>query len=64
MMYLLSPFLNKLINSLKRKEYQKLLLILIVGFSVLAMFVVCILIEWIRKKILELIKRKNKILNS
>ncbi len=36
MMYILSPFLNKLINALEKKEYQKLLLILIVGFSVVS----------------------------
>ena len=36
MMYILSPFLNKLINALEKKEFQKLLLILIVGFSVVS----------------------------
>lgn len=36
MMYILSPFLNKLINNLEKKEFQKLLLILIVGFSIVS----------------------------
>ena len=36
MMYILSPFLNKLINNLEKKEFQKLVLILIIGFSVIS----------------------------
>ena len=35
-MYILSPFLNKLINSMSKKEYQKLLLILIICFSIIS----------------------------
>lgn len=35
-MYILSPFLNKLINSMSKKEYQKLLLILLICFSIIS----------------------------
>ena len=35
-MYILSPFLNKLINTINKKEYQKLLLILIICFSIIS----------------------------
>lgn len=34
-LYLISPFLNKLINSLSKKEYQKLLFIYFILFSIL-----------------------------
>ena len=36
-MYILSPFLNKLINNINKKEYQKLLIILIICFSIISM---------------------------
>ena len=35
-MYILSPFLNKLINKKNKKEYQKLLLIIIICFSIIS----------------------------
>lgn len=35
-MYILSPFLNKLINCMSQKEYRKLLLILIICFSIIS----------------------------
>ena len=35
-MYILSPFLNKLINCISQKEYQKLLIILIICFSIIS----------------------------
>lgn len=34
MMYILSPFMNKLIYSLDKEQYRKLLVILIIGFSI------------------------------
>ena len=37
-MYILSPFLNKLINNMNKKEYQKLLIILIICFSIISVF--------------------------
>lgn len=36
MMYILSPFINKLIHHLTQKEYKNLLAIIIVGFSVMS----------------------------
>ena len=35
-MYMLSPFLNKLISSMNKREYQKLLIILIICFSIIS----------------------------
>ena len=35
-MYILSPFINKLINSLDKKEYQKLIIILLICFSIIS----------------------------
>ena len=35
-MYILSPFLNKLVNSMSKKEYQKLLIILIICFCIIS----------------------------
>ena len=35
-MYILSPFINKLINSLDKKEYQKLIMILLICFSIIS----------------------------
>ena len=35
-MYILSPFLNKLINNMNKKEYQNLLIILVICFSIIS----------------------------
>ena len=37
LMYILSPFLNKLIFSLNKEDYKKLIIILVVGFSILSL---------------------------
>lgn len=39
MLYILSPFLNKLVNSLNKKQYTYLLLIILVFFSILPTFI-------------------------
>lgn len=36
MLYLISPFLNKLINALDREEYKKLLIIILIPFCLLS----------------------------
>ncbi len=70
-LYLLSPFINKLINNMERKNYKALLLILFLGISIIptsmfsgriVLFIYIYLIAaYVRKYDIELFKNRNYI---